>query len=52
MSKIKDIIDFIGFSEIVKDSIMELFPNLGKKGMSMVYLYDTKYSQYYRNKKR
>ncbi|MCD4729589.1 MAG: hypothetical protein K8R74_03235 [Bacteroidales bacterium] len=52
MSKIRDIIDFMGFSEQAGVALRELFPNLGKNELPMVYVYDIKYSHYYRNKKR
>jgi hypothetical protein len=50
MSKIKDIIDFMGFSEPVRVALRELFPNFGKNGLSMMYVYDIKFSQKFRNK--
>ena len=47
---IKDFIDFTGPSEAAKVAIRELFPKFGKKRMLIVYVHDTNFSQYYRNK--
>ena len=52
MSKIRDIIEFMGFSESARVALRELFPNFGKNGLSMVYVYDINFSQKYRTKKR
>lgn len=52
MSKIKEIIDFTGFTEVVNVAIRELFPNFGKMGYEMIYIKNYNYSKFYRNKMR
>jgi len=52
MKKINEFIDFTGLTELVSVAIRELFPNFGKHETVKVYIYDQKYSQFFRNKMR